>query len=101
MTTTPEPQQAPPLRSVPEPDVDFTLTAIERDLSKPAPDGGRHHERTFTEFTCTIVFTAVEVWAVLVVLFRVPADGVARVALAAALAGTLMAVLLSWQDRRR
>ncbi|KAA2256073.1 hypothetical protein F0L68_26875 [Solihabitans fulvus] len=46
------------------------------------------------------LFTSVQVWATVVVLARVHADGLPRVALALALAGGLLAVLDGWQQVR-
>ena len=48
----------------------------------------------------TIVFSAIEVWAVIVVLVMLRVDGVLKVALCAALAGALMAIYFAWQSIR-
>jgi len=48
----------------------------------------------------TIVFSAVEVWAVIVVLTMLRVDGVLKVALCCALAGALMAIYLAWRSIR-
>lgn len=44
-----------------------------------------------------LLFTVVEVLAILVVLWQLRADGLARVALAVTLAGALVAVYDSWR----
>jgi hypothetical protein len=49
----------------------------------------------------TIIFSAVEIWAVIVVLVMLRVDGVLKVALCCAIAGALMSIYLAWQDLRR
>lgn len=51
-------------------------------------------------FMLTMLFTAVQVWALVVVLTQLRADGVVRVALACLLSGAVVAVLWSWQETR-
>lgn len=46
----------------------------------------------------TVLFSAVEIWAIIVVLVGFRPDGPAKVALACVVAGTAMAIVLAWQD---
>jgi len=48
----------------------------------------------------TAAFTAVEVWAVIMVITRFTADGASRVALAIVLAGAVLALLYAWEETR-
>ncbi len=48
----------------------------------------------------TIVFSAIQIWAVVVVITMLRVDGVLKVALCVALAGALMAIYLAWQGIR-
>lgn len=48
----------------------------------------------------TIVFSAIQIWAVIVVLTMLRVDGVLKVALCVALAGALMAIYFAWQSIR-
>lgn len=46
----------------------------------------------------TVVFSAVEIWAMIIVLVAFHPGGPAKVALACVVAGTAMAIVLAWQD---
>ncbi|MCO1580566.1 hypothetical protein M8C13_32905 [Crossiella sp. SN42] len=46
----------------------------------------------------TLLFTVVQAGALVVVLGEFPAEGVLRVALAVALAGTVLSVLNAWEE---
>jgi len=48
----------------------------------------------------TVVFSAVEVWAVIVVITRFTAAGASRVALALVLAGALLAIFYAWEETK-
>lgn len=46
----------------------------------------------------TLVFTAVQLWALVVVVGRIEVSGVLQVALALALGGTVLAVFNAWEE---
>ncbi|MGO1051229.1 hypothetical protein [Crossiella sp. CA198] len=46
----------------------------------------------------TLLFTAVQVWALVLVINRFPAEGLVQLALAVALAGTVLSVLNAWEE---
>ena len=50
--------------------------------------------------TGTVAFTAVEAWAVIMVLTRFTAAGANRIALAIVLAGAVLALLYAWEETR-
>ncbi|MFD1149601.1 hypothetical protein [Saccharothrix hoggarensis] len=57
--------------------------------------------RRFTErLACTLVFTAVQLWAVVVVVVKAEVDGVVAPAVALVLAGGLIAVHDAWREVR-
>lgn len=57
--------------------------------------------RQFTErLACTLVFTAVQLWAAVVIIVKADVDGVVALAAAFVLAGGLIAVHDAWRDVR-
>ncbi|MBB5805174.1 hypothetical protein F4560_004942 [Saccharothrix ecbatanensis] len=57
--------------------------------------------RQFTErLACTLVFTAVQLWAAVVIVFKADVDGVVGLAIALVLSGGLIAVHDAWRDVR-
>jgi hypothetical protein len=57
--------------------------------------------RQFTErLACTLVFTAVQLWAAVVIVVKADVDGVVGLAVALVLAGGLLAVHDAWRDVR-
>lgn len=71
-----------------------------RDTREPASTTadlcGDRRRRT-SAVIWSALFTAVQVWALLVVLVLVHPPGVAHVALACVMAGAVMAVILAWE----
>ncbi|MDA3642785.1 hypothetical protein LZ318_38315 [Saccharopolyspora indica] len=49
---------------------------------------------------CSVLFTAVQVWALVVLLVSVQPDGAVRVALAAVMAAAITAVMSAWGRAR-
>ena len=60
----------------------------------------RSYNRVFARVVLTAVFTAVQIWAGAVLLTQVHVDGVVAVALAAVMAGAVLAVIYGWQEVR-
>ena len=60
----------------------------------------RPYNRVFFRVVLTVVFTAVQLWAVVVLLTQVHAGGVVAVALAAVMAAAVLAVIYGWQEVR-
>jgi predicted PurR-regulated permease PerM len=60
----------------------------------------RPYGRVFARVVLTAVFTAVQLWAVVVLLTQVHVGGVAAVALAAVMAAAVLAVIYGWQEVR-
>lgn len=60
----------------------------------------RTYNRVFTRVVLTAVFTAVQLWAVMVLLSQVHVEGVAAVALAVVMAAAVLAVIYGWQEVR-
>ncbi|WP_158843048.1 hypothetical protein [Saccharothrix deserti] len=57
--------------------------------------------RRFTErLACTLVFTAVQLWAAVVIIFKSDVDGVVALAVAFVLAGGLIAMYDAWREVR-
>ncbi|WP_447003676.1 hypothetical protein ACRAKI_29065 [Saccharothrix isguenensis] len=57
--------------------------------------------RQFTErLACTLVFTAVQLWAAVVIIVMADVDGMVAFAVALVLAGGLIAVHDAWRDVR-
>lgn len=60
----------------------------------------RPYNRVFARVVLTVLFTAVQLWAVVVLLTQVHVDGVVAVALAAVMAAAVLAVIYGWQEVR-
>ncbi|WP_367136675.1 hypothetical protein [Saccharothrix sp. HUAS TT1] len=57
--------------------------------------------RKFTErLACTLVFTAVQLWAAVVIVFKADFDGVVALAIAFVLAAGLLGVYDAWREVR-
>jgi hypothetical protein len=60
----------------------------------------RPYNRVFARVVLTVTFTAVQLWAVVVLLTQVHVTGVVAVALAAVMAAAVLAVVYGWQEVR-
>jgi len=60
----------------------------------------RTYNRVFTRVVLTAVFTAVQIWAAMVLLTQVHVEGVAAVALAVVMSAGVLAVIYGWQEVR-
>jgi hypothetical protein len=58
------------------------------------------YNRVFARVVLTAGFTAVQLWAVVVLLTQVQVAGAAALALAAVMAGGVLAVIYGWQEVR-
>ena len=60
----------------------------------------RPYNRVFARVVLTVFFTAVQLWATVVLLTQLHVGGVVAVALAAVMAGGVLAVIYGWQEVR-
>ncbi|QUQ66560.1 hypothetical protein [Kutzneria sp. CA-103260] len=60
----------------------------------------RPYNRVFTRVVLTVVFTAVQLWAVVVLLTQLHVAGVVAVALAMVMAAAVLTVVYGWQEVR-
>ena len=60
----------------------------------------RPYNRIFARVVLTVLFTAVQLWAVVVLLTQANVAGVLAVALAAVMAAAVLAVIYGWQEVR-
>src|SRR5437868_3945357 len=101
MATVPSPRQAcpdtPEHASAPAAWLSVPPQAPAHGTPAPAAPRRDRRERTLTSFVCAAVFTAVQVWSLLVILVWLPTQGLTRVALACVLAGAVMAVVSAWR----
>jgi hypothetical protein len=85
------------------PEQDTLIRPTKQDVDLPVDFDEQPVRRirlTLSSVLATIVFSAIELWAVIVVLTMLRVDGVLKVALCCALAGALMAIYLAWQGLR-
>lgn len=61
---------------------------------------GKSRRRSIERLVCTLVFTAVQLWAVVVVLAELDAGGALALAVALLAAGGLVAVHDAWHEVR-
>jgi hypothetical protein len=60
----------------------------------------RPYNRVFGRVVLTAVFTAVQLWAAVVLLTQLHVEGVVAVALAVVMAAAVLAVIYGWQEVR-
>lgn len=60
----------------------------------------RPYNRVFTRVVLTVFFTAVQLWAMVVLLTQLHVGGVVAVALAAVMAAGVLAAIYGWQEVR-
>ncbi|MFI9383582.1 hypothetical protein [Kutzneria sp. NPDC052558] len=60
----------------------------------------RPYNRVFARVVLTVFFTAVQLWAAVVLLTQLHVEGVAAVALAMVMAAAVLAVIYGWQEVR-
>lgn len=60
----------------------------------------RPYGRVFGKVVLTALFTAVELWAIVVLLTQLHVGGVVAVALAAVMSGAVLAAVYGWQEVR-
>lgn len=60
----------------------------------------RPYNRVFARVVLTVLFTTVQLWAVVVLLTQANVSGVLAVALAAVMAAAVLAVIYGWQEVR-
>ena len=60
----------------------------------------RTYNRVFTRVVLTAVFTALQIWAAMVLLTQVHVEGVAAVALAMVMSAGVLTVIYGWQEVR-
>lgn len=64
----------------------------------PHPRPAGHRTQVARQAVVTLLFTAVQVWAITAVVLGVPAGGLTRAALAAAMGAAAITVLDAWRD---
>lgn len=74
--------------------------AVQTDTARTAAPMTAPRHRTAGRVLSTVVFTVVEAWAVVVIVAHIRAGGMDRIALALALAGTVIAIIDAWQNIR-
>jgi hypothetical protein len=60
----------------------------------------RPYNRVFARVVLTTFFTAVQIWAAVVLVTQIHVGGVVAVALAAMMAGSVLAAIYGWQEVR-
>ncbi|GAA0642606.1 hypothetical protein GCM10010174_76570 [Kutzneria viridogrisea] len=60
----------------------------------------KSYGRVFARVVWTALFSAVQLWAIVVLLTQLHVDGVVAVALAAVISGAVLAALSGWQEVR-